>query len=164
MDFSENLRVSLFTKDLSEEPNFNLSLVPYSLDAIILWVKRISATSGRLHKMHLPFCSGQLGLRYQELYWRKGWHEPVTLARQLGATRIPVRSRRYRENFFFFSIQRISTFKGTVPQDFRLMGFSSVSSKPLSIPLWPFQIFSKIKKGDFFIFFSFVCTLFNTAS
>jgi hypothetical protein len=39
-------------------------------------------------------------------------------------------------------------FKGTVPRDFRLKVFyESVSSKPLIIPLGPFQIFSKIH-GD----------------
>ena len=32
--------------------------------------------------------AGQLGLRYQELYWKKGWHEPVSLARQLGAAKV----------------------------------------------------------------------------
>jgi hypothetical protein len=29
-----------------------------------------------------------VGLRYQELYWKKGWHEPVTLARQLGTPKV----------------------------------------------------------------------------
>ncbi len=38
--------------------------------------------------------------------------------------------------------------KGTVPRDFRLQSFfhESVSPKPLSIPLWPFRIFSKIRR------------------
>jgi hypothetical protein len=39
--------------------------------------------------------------------------------------------------------------KGTVPRDFRLLFFfhESVSPKPLSIPIEPFRIFSKIR-GD----------------
>ena len=43
----------------------------------------------------------------------------------------------------------VFSFKGTVPWDFRLLFFfhESVSSKPLSIPLWPFRNFSKIHGG-----------------
>ncbi len=40
----------------------------------------------------------------------------------------------------------LHAFKGTVPRDFRLF-HESVSPKPLSIPIGPFRIFSKIR-GD----------------
>ncbi len=56
----------------------------------------------------------------------------------------------------FFSYRKFLRLKG---QCHKIMGFffgffhESVSPKPLSILLWPFQIFSKIKKGDFFFFF-----------
>ncbi len=49
----------------------------------------------------------------------------------------------------FVRSEYYQTFKGTVPRDFRLRVFfhESVSPKPLSIPIEPFRIFSKIR-GD----------------
>jgi hypothetical protein len=41
----------------------------------------------------------------------------------------------------------LHAFKGTLPRDFRLFCHESVSPKPLSIPIGPFRIFSKIR-GD----------------
>ncbi len=52
-------------------------------------------------------------------------------------------SRLYRAHTRLFRL-----IKGTVSRDFLLLGFfhESVSPKPLSIPLGPFRIFSKISR------------------
>ncbi len=59
-----------------------------------------------------------------------------------------------QQQFFIKKSSRLQVtvftlFKGTVPRDFRLLFFfhESVSPKPLSIPIEPFRIFSKIR-GD----------------
>jgi hypothetical protein len=56
-------------------------------------------------------------------------------------------------SFFAFAFKVCKKcFKGTVPRDFRLLVFfmNPFPPSPLSIPLGPFQIFSKIR-GDTFV-------------
>jgi hypothetical protein len=73
-------------------------------------------------------------IRAHNLRWQSWWWGYIYTVFEL------------REAYLF---KFLFLFKGTVPRGFRLLVFSneSVSTKHLSVPLRPFQIFSKIR-GD----------------